>query len=140
MSGFLLDTNVISELRKPRPNAGLVDWLLSIRENDLYLSVITLGELRTGVELVVDQKKRDDLERWLLLEVVPRFEQRIVAFDAEVADCWGRVEARTRAGGRRMQVVDAMLAATAQRHALQIVTRNVEDFADGPAPVVNPWQ
>ena len=139
MSGFLLDTNVISELRKLRPNQGLKQWFAGIPEDVLFLSCITLGELRMGIELVVEAKKRRDLERWLVSNVAVRFGKRVLAFDGGVADRWGRLEAQARLRGGRLPAIDAMLAATALHHDLSLVTRNERDFLRSGVPVVNPW-
>jgi hypothetical protein len=106
----------------------------------LYLSVISLGELRTGIDLVDDARKRHDLEHWLGFDVVSRFGGRVLPFDADAADCWGRIEARARRNGGKLQVVDAMLAATALCFNLSVVTRNERDFARIEVPVINPWQ
>jgi predicted nucleic acid-binding protein len=139
VSGFLIDTNAISELRKPRPDDGLVTWITSSKESAFYLSVITLGELRTGIDLVEDKKKRNDLERWLISDVTARFKGRILPFDAEIADRWGRIEASARRKGGKLAVVDAMLAATAAHFNLTIVTRNERDFSRTEIPTINPW-
>ncbi len=139
MSGYLLDTNVISELRKPRPNKGLVAWIDSTREDLLFLSTLTVGEIRLGIESVTDSRKRHDLERWLLADVRERFAGRILSVDADTADRWGRLEAAARSRAAKLPVIDALLAATAVHHDLELVTRNVKDFGSTGLRVVNPW-
>ena len=136
---FLLDTNAVSEWVKPRPNAGLIRWMESADEDRLFLSVITLAELRYGVERMPVCARRSRLDRWVGLELPQRFERRIVSVDREVADAWGKVVAESESRGRPMSTIDAVLAATAQVHSFTIVTRNVSHF-----PVLKtlltPWE
>jgi toxin FitB len=139
VSGFLLDTNVISELRKPRPNDGVVRWIENVDEHLLFLSVVTIGELRTGIDMVAQPKKRGDLEAWLVSAVTRRFAGRILPFDLEVAEQWGVIEARARLGAGKLPVVDALIAATAIRHGLTIVSHNVRDFSRTGGAVLSPW-
>ena len=139
MSGFLLDTNVVSDLRKARPNEGLVEWIDAVDESKLFLSVITIGELRIGIEMQQDKKKRADLETWLVSDLMERFEGRILPFDLSVAERWGRIEGRARSGSGKLPVVDSFTAATAIHHDLTLVTNNESDFARTGAAVLNPW-
>ena len=139
MSGFLLDTNVVSGLRKARPNSGLLDWIDAVDELSLYLSAVSVGELRIGVEMQTDAKKRSDLATWLSSELIPRFEGRILAFDLGVAERWGRIEGRARRGSGKLPVIDALIAATALHHDLTLVTNNEGDFSRTGVAIVNPW-
>jgi len=139
VTGYLLDTNVISELRKRRPSASVTKWVGQAPETSLYVSVISLGELRIGIELVADSKKRLELERWLVFELTPRFAERVLSFDRTVADRWGVLEAQARRNGRRLPAIDTMLAATALALGLTLVTRNTRDFAQTGAAILNPW-
>jgi len=139
LRGYLLDTNVLSELRKRRPNSNVVDAVARIPEPSLYVSVITLGELRLEIELLARGRKRLDLERWLVSELPLRFADRVLPFDREAADRWGSIEARARRSGHKIPSVDGMLAATALVFELAIVTRNTRDFSQTQAPVFNPW-
>jgi predicted nucleic acid-binding protein len=139
VNGFLLDTNVVSDLRKPRPNGGLVDWIASTDEHMLYISVLTIGELRIGITLQTDAKKRAALETWLISGLIGRFAGRILAFDLDVAQQWGRIEGRARLGAGRLPVVDSQLAATALYHGLTLVTNNEADFSRSGASILNPW-
>lgn len=136
---FLLDTNVVSEWTKPRPDSGVVDWLAKIDEDAVFLSVVTFAELRHGIERLPASKRRKQLDEWLRGELPLRFEQRILQVDGAVADEWGRLVARHDALGRPIHAMDALIAATAQVHALTLVTRNASDFEVSVKSVVNPW-
>jgi toxin FitB len=136
---FLLDTNVVSEWTKPRPDPGVADWLARADEDSLYLSVVTFAELRHGVERLPAGKRRKALDEWLRGDLPIRFEQRILSVDGVVADEWGRLVARHESVGRPIHAMDALIAATAQVHALTLVTRNTSDFATS-IKSVNPWK
>lgn len=135
---FLLDTNVVSEWTKERPNPGVIRWLEATDEDRLFLSVATLSELRYGVDRLPAGTRKRRLNEWLAQHLPSRFEGRIVPVDAAVADAWGAVRARTEAAGRNTSAMDALIAATAQVRGFAVVTRNVADFTD-IAAVVNPW-
>jgi predicted nucleic acid-binding protein len=135
---FLLDTNAVSEWVKPRPNPGLIRWMESADEDRVFLSVISLAELRYGVERMAAGARRNRLEEWLRDELPLRFDGRILLVDNNVAEAWGRVVSRSEALGRPMGVMDVFLAATAEVHRLALVTRNVSDFSMLKA-IVNPW-
>jgi toxin FitB len=136
---FLLDTNVVSEWTKPRPDPGVVRWLAEADEDRIFISVITVAELRHGVERLPAGARRDRLDAWLNEQIPQRFEDRLLAVDAETANGWGRVMARGQAGGRPVGAMDAFIAATAERHDLTLVTRNVSDFNALGLRLVNPW-
>lgn len=136
---FLLDTNVVSEWTKPRPNCGVIEWLDQVNEDDVFLSVVTFAELRHGIERLPASARRRRLDEWLRSELPTRFEGRIALIDGAVADEWGRLVARHEAGGRPIQAMDALLAATAQVHGLTLVTRNESDFKVSLKSVLNPW-
>ena len=135
---FLLDTNAVSEWVKPRPDPGLIGWMEAADEDRIFISVISLAELSYGVERLAAGKRRNRLEEWLRHELPLRFEGRILAIDADVAEAWGKTVSRSEAAGRPMSAMDAFLAATAEVHRLTLVTRNVSDFPLLKA-VVNPW-
>jgi predicted nucleic acid-binding protein len=135
---FLLDTNAISEWQKPRPNRGVVAWLHSTDEDRLFLSVVTLAELRYGIERMTVGGRRRRYEQWLEYELPLRFESRILPVNPTIADMWGKLVARGAAAGRPINAMDAFLAATAEVHRLTLVTRNVSHFSLLKA-VVNPW-
>lgn len=132
---FLLDTNVISELRKRRCDPRVARWFAAVRDNDLFISVLVLGELRRGVESI---RRRDPasaraLDRWLL-GVHETFASRIVRVDAPVVDMWGRINVPN-----RLPAVDGLMAATALVHGLTFVTRNTADVLASGVPLLNPW-
>jgi hypothetical protein len=134
---FLLDTNVLSELVRRKPNAGVLRWFESAPEEALFLSVLTLGELRCGIEGVKDGSRREKLRVWLERDLPERFSERLLSITPAVADRWGRLVAEV---GRSVPAVDSLLAATALTHGLRIVTRNVRDFRFSGLQVVNPWE
>ena len=136
---FLLDTNVVSESTKPRPNVGLMTWLDNVDENSVFLSVITLTELRYGVERLARGRRRKQLDRWLEQELPQRFEGRILPVDALIADACGRLVARTESLGRPIEARAAFIAATAQVHRLTLVTRNASHFETTLKSILTPW-
>jgi toxin FitB len=137
---FLLDTNVVSEWTKPRPNPGVIDWLANVDEDSVYLSVVTLAELRHGIERLSPGKRRTQLDEWLRADLPLRFEDRILPIDAVVADQWGHVVARSESTGRPIHAMDALIAATAEVHSLTLVTRNSADFSETAKSIVDPWK
>lgn len=136
---YLLDTNVVSEGAKPQPDPGVMDWLDAADEERLFLSVVSLAALRHGVERLGEGRRKSALDLWLTDQLPARFAHRLLPVDAGVADQWGRVVARTQAAGRPMGAMDAWLAATAERHDLTLVTRNVSDFEATGVHLFNPW-
>lgn len=135
---FLLDTNAVSEWVKPRPNPGVIRWMESVDEDRVFLSVISLAELRYGAERMAAGARRNRIEEWLRDELPLRFEGRVLPVDDQIAEAWGKTVARAETAGRPMGAMDAFLAATAERYRLTFVTRNVSDFPLLKA-VVNPW-
>jgi predicted nucleic acid-binding protein len=140
VSGFLLDTNVISELIKPSPELRVVKWIEATDENLLKLSVLTFGEIRKGIDSLPHRLRRTALESWLSHDLAIRFANRILAIDRAVADRWGQIAARAHAAKQMLPVIDGMLAATALHHNLTFVTRNAKDVAITGAPIFNPWE
>ena len=135
---FLLDTNAISEWQKPRPNPGLTAWTDSAHEETLFLSVVTLAELRYGIERMAAGSRRRRYEQWLENELPLRFEGRVLSVNEIVANAWGRIVALSAAKGKTISAIDAFLAATAEVHRLTLVTRNVQHFTV-LKNVLNPW-
>ena len=140
MSGFLLDTNCVSELVRVQPEPRVIEWFDAADETLLYLSVLTLGEIRKGLAVLPQSKRRTRLESWLEVELQTRFSGRILAIDEAVADRWGLLAARARRRGTPLGIIDGLLAATAVHHNLTVVSRNVSDFTIAQVPVVNPWE
>ena len=136
---FLLDTAVVSEWVKPRPNQGVVTWLAKVDEDRVFISVVTLAELRYGVERLAAGSRRSRLEEWLRNELPLRFEGRVLSIDPVIADCWGQVVARAEAAGRPIGAMDAWLAATVEVRRMTLVTRNTSDFEVSLKQIVNPW-
>jgi predicted nucleic acid-binding protein len=136
---FLLDTNVVSEWVRPHPDPGVVAWLDKVDEDRVFLSVITLAEIRHGIERLADGQRRRRLDAWLRGDLPLRFESRVLPVDERVADRWGAIVARREAAGRPIGAMDALIAATAETHALTLVTRNATDFEFAVGAIVNPW-
>ena len=133
---YLLETNVLSELRRKSPDETVVEWFARRPPSTLYLSVLTLCELRKGIEGVADSKRRMSLNDWLESDLPAFFVGRILPVDAQVAERWGRLVATA---GRPLPAIDSLLGATAAQHGLSIVTRNGKDFADMGLDIINPW-
>lgn len=137
---FLLDTNVVSEWVKPQPNAGVVEWIAHVDEDEVFLSVVTFAELRHGIERLATGARRRRLDEWLRNDLPSRFEGRIVVVDGAIADEWGRLVAHRETRGRPIQAMDALIAATAQVHGLTLVTRNTADFQPSVKSLLDPWK
>jgi len=133
---FLLDTNLISESAKPRPDPRVLRWTQTNRAQDAFVSVMTLGEIVKGIERLAPGKRRANLSRWLELVTSPAFNPRVLAVDEVIATEWGRLSIAAR---RTLPCADSILAATARVHDLIVATRNQRNFADLGVRVVNPW-
>ena len=133
---YLLDTNVISEIVRRRPSARVVRWFEAVPDSALHLSVLSLGEIRKGVESLPGGNRKEKLRLWLERDLPAWFGPRLLPIDTEVAERWGRLLA---SAGRSCPAIDSLLAATALRHDLRLVTRNVKDLAYPGLEVVNPW-
>ena len=140
MSGFLLDTNCISELVRTKPEPRVMEWMEAADEELLYLSVLTLGEIRKGVAGLAQGKRRTHLETWLEVDLQNRFAGRIVPIDTVIADRWGQLATEAKRAGKAMSIIDGLLAATAVHHNLTIVSRNAKDFSGTAVQVLNPWK
>lgn len=140
MSGFLLDTNCISELLRSRPEPRVLDWMEAADESLLYLSVLTVGEIRKGVAGLSPGKRQTQLEMWLELDLQARFSGRILAIDALIANRWGLMAAEAKRKGWALSAIDGLLAATVLQHNLTIVSRNISDFTNTRVPTLNPWE
>jgi len=137
--GFLLDTNCISELLRPKPEPRVVEWIETVDESILYLSVLTLGEIRKGLTGQPQGKRKTRIESWLEVELRARFAGRIVPIDTAIADRWGLISTEAKRRGKVLPVIDGLLAATALHLNLTVVTRNANDFEASQVQVLNPW-
>ena len=135
---YLLDTNVVSEWTKPRPDPGVVAWLDTVDEDRVLLRVVTLAELRREIARLQPGARRTRLDEWLRHDLPLRFESRILPIDAAVGDAWGEIMASRDVLGRPMTAMDAMIAATARVHDLALITRNEADFSPTLEMIVNP--
>ena len=140
MVGYLLDTNVVSEATKKKPDSRLQEWFAAQPNEALYLSVITIGEIRRGLLLLDDGKRRRALLQWLGAEIQARFAGRILPVDTAVMERWAQLQVVTRKAGRRLPVMDSLIAATALTHNLTLATRNIADFKAAHVALIDPWQ
>jgi len=136
---FLLDTNFLSETLKPRPDPGVVHWTRQQSSFDLFVSSLSFGEIRKGIELRAPDARRDEFERWLTHVLPKQFYGRVLPVDVDVAQEWGRLAAEAQRKGRPLPGIDGLLIATAITHDLTLVTRNERDCAGRGAPTFNPW-
>ncbi len=140
MSGFVLDTNVISERLRPNPDEHVALWMDSQPSGTLYLPTIVIGEVAAGIESLAAGRRRDRLDVWLSQDLIPSFLGKILVFDEEAALEYGALLARARAAGRPATTAVAQIAAVAAVHGLAVATRDTADFAGFGVPLVNPWQ
>ena len=140
MTGWLLDTNVISELRRPKPEPGVVAFVAAQPLDHLFLSTVTLAEIRFGIELVTDASHRAELNDWLNLTVRPMFEQRVLPISEDVMLKWRLLVENGRKSGHTHSQPDLIIAATALHHGLTVVSRDVSDYARTGVPLFNPWK
>ncbi len=137
---FLLDTNVISETVRPRPDKTVLNRIEPRSPRDLFLAAQALGELVRGVRKVREQSRREQFERWIEHDLARQFNGRILPFDASAAALWGRLMGDGDRAGRRPSEADAQVAATAIRHDPALVTRKVKDFRNFDIRLLDPWQ
>jgi predicted nucleic acid-binding protein len=133
---YLLDTNVVSEMTRKRPDKRVVRWLETVPNAALHISVLTVGEVRSGVESTRPGPKKERLRLWLEQEIPAWFEDRLLPVDAVVADRWGRLVAAAR---RPLPAIDSLLAATALVYGLRLATRNTKHFDLAGVELINPW-
>jgi toxin FitB len=136
---WLLDTCVVSELVRPRPKASVVSWVLERDEDELFLSVITIGELEKGIARLPVSPKRTALEQWVRRDLADRFRGRLLAIDSGVAARWGALVGASEARGQPLPVIDSLIAATSLQQDLTVVTRNTDDLERCGARCFNPW-
>ncbi|MBV8473784.1 MAG: type II toxin-antitoxin system VapC family toxin [Hyphomicrobiales bacterium] len=135
----LLDTNVLSEFRRPIPEPRVLEWLDSIDEDRTFISVASIAELRRGIALMDGGRRRSALAAWLAVDLPTRFSGRILPIDPIVAERWGDVMAQARLSGFALSAMDGFFAATALANDLVLATRNTKDFAPLGVPIFNPW-
>jgi predicted nucleic acid-binding protein len=140
MSGFLLDTNIPSELVRPQPEPKVKAWVAAQELGTLSMSAVSFGELRKGIVLLSPGTRRAELETWMETDLSLLFFGRILPVTRSVAERWGVLEAQRQLAGRPLNVPDGQIAATALEHNLTVVTRNVKDFADLGVTIFNPWE
>jgi len=136
---WLLDTPVLSELIRATPKESVIDWLQAQDENDLFLSVLTLGELEKGIAKLSDSRRKTTLRKWVRTNLMARFETRVLVIDHKVAARWGTLVGTSERKGRPLPVIDSLIAATAIAHELTVVSRNAKDFERCGIPCLNPW-
>ena len=139
MSGYLLDTNCLSELVRLKPERRVTAWIEAVDESLLHLSVLTFGEIRKGLAALPQSKRRTNLETWVEVELRARFFGRILPVDIAVAGRWGLLAAQTKAKGKPLSIIDGLLAATSLHYNLTLVTRNTKDVIATGVATLDPW-
>jgi len=136
---YLIDTCCISELVKKSPNPNVVKWFANRDELSMYLSVITFGELRKGIEKLPGSKKKKELNRWIKEDLKHRFKNRVLSINIKEVNKWGEILATAEKNGRPLPAIDSLIAATALVHDLSVITRNKQDMEGSEVEVINPW-
>jgi predicted nucleic acid-binding protein len=136
---YLLDTNVISELVARQPHPQVVEWIDQLDSDTVYLSVITIGEIRKGIEKLPSSKRRDQVSEWLETDLLVRFQGRIVEITVDIMLAWGELAGRLEKQGKPIAAIDSIIAAAALQGRYTLVTRNLQDFQHTDVQVINPW-
>lgn len=137
---YLIDTCVLSELIKPQKNEKVTEWILDKKETHLFISVLTIGELNKGITKLPDSKRKDAINSWVNNDLKKRFAGRILEITEEIAALWGEIQGKAEKRGKKMAVIDSLIAATAIINNLTVVTRNVKDFKNSGCKIINPWE
>jgi len=137
---YLLDTCVISELAAKQPNLHVVEFVDSLDSDDVYLSVITIGEITKGIEKLSKSKRKQELRTWLREDLLIRFDGKIIPLDIDVLVEWGILTARLETSGRTMPAIDSLIAATVLSYQFTLATRNADDFKALGIEIFNPWK
>jgi len=137
---YLLDTCVVSELIKKIPNKNVLRWLENQDEEDLYLSVLTFGEIQKGIEKAPDKIRKKKLQAWLEKDLRERFEGKIIPVDLKVAIKWGEIQGITEKEGITMPSIDGLIAISALAYGCTVVTRNTSDMENSTVELLNPWE
>jgi len=140
VNGYLLDTNIPSELSRDRPDPRVVKWLKTQPATRLFLSVVTIGEICRGLTVLPQGRRRSELETWFQTDLLMWFRNRILPVTHAIADRWGVLDGQSQLRGMPLNTADGMIAATAMEHDLKVVTRNVKDFARLGVDIFNPWE
>ena len=137
---YLLDTCVVSELVAKQPNPRVLEWIDSVDQDGVYLSVITIGELTKGIEKLPNSKRKQELSDWMENELLVRFQDKVIALGVDILVHWGTMVARLEAKGRTLPAMDSLIAASALEKGLTLVTRNEADFDGTGVEIVNSWK
>jgi predicted nucleic acid-binding protein len=137
---YVLDTNVISELIAKQPNPRVIEWLDSLDPTTLYMTVITLGEIRKGIEKLPPSKRRDDVKEWLEADLLLRFQGKILEITTEVMLVWGELTGRLENEGKPLAAIDSLIAAIVLAGNYSLITRNDSDFQHTGITIINPWK
>ncbi len=137
---YLLDTCVISEFTRRQPNQNVIDWIDSIDEEKLFISVISVGEIQRGIERLPNSHRKTELLGWMNNGLLQRFSGRITGIDAPTMFVWGSLTARLETAGQPMSVMDSLITASALQNNLIVVTRNIADFLPSGVQLINPWE
>ncbi len=136
--GFLIDTCLISELRRPTPSESVRAWFQICEESNLFISALSIGEIKYGIQRLPDGSKKDDLQTWFN-QIVDSFSNRILPVNEQICISWALMKAAAESKGFQLPVIDGLLAATAKEHNLVFVTRNTKDFELTNINMINPW-
>ena len=136
---YLLDTNIISELIATSPNQKVINYLLELNEENLYLSVITIGEIQAGIEKLAKSKKKEQLSHWLENDLLHRFKNKIVTIDTKIMLQWGVINSKLKSIGKPLPIIDSLIGATAQSKNFTLLTRNEKDFKNLDIEIINPF-
>lgn len=136
---FLLDTNILSELFKKKPEEKVLRWISRQNDDTLYLSVISIGEIQKGISKLPHSPKREKIQRWLETDLVYRFANRILPVSQDIALLWGKIQGEKEEAGLRLPAMNSLIAATALFHGLVVITRDTDDISKSGAQVLDPW-
>lgn len=136
---YLLDTNVLSEFKRPQPDENVIEWARNVDEDRTFVSAVTFGELRRGAALLSQGRRKTELDIWIRHDLRSRFDRHILDVTPAIAETWGELMAEAKMRGFGLHPIDAFIAATARSHDLALVTRNMKDFRNFDIDLLNPW-
>jgi predicted nucleic acid-binding protein len=140
MSGYLLDTCILSEMNKPTPNSGVINWFASNKKASLYISVLTIGEIQKGIDKLDKSIKKIKLQQWLDNHIVPQFDNKILDIDLKTIKNWGSLTAESEKSGITLPAIDSLIVATAIANDLIVITRNIKDMQNNQIKIINPYE